>query len=309
MLPGTNGSVELGAFGGRLKQHAHSRKCRYSRSRRLRFFTGGVTATFGPYLSSIACSQDTPIVRLTTHWPDRCEKVDRLLLSAASPTRDCLLRLPRWLRALAIVLFALMSCSASAHCEVSVQGTADAVRVETSQAPLSMVLRALGTNFKVRHDALISLDAVIISGTYSGALDEVLRRVLTGLNYVIKTEDGTVEVFIVGRSGDAPTAVATTPPAPPTNTNPAVQWRGLVPQAARMGRSGDAPTAVATTPPALPPNTNPAVQWRRLVPQAAPVGRSGDAPTAVATTPPALPTNTNHGVQWRGLVPPAAPKP
>jgi hypothetical protein len=134
-----------------------------------------------------------------------------------------------------------------------------------------MVLSALGTNLKVRHDALISLDGVIISGTYSGALDEVLRRVLTGLNYVIKTEDGTVEVFIVGRSGDAPTAVAITPPALPTNTNPAVQWRGLVPQAA--------------------------------------LGPSGDAPTAVATMPPALPTNTNHGVQWRGLVPPAAPKP
>jgi hypothetical protein len=239
------------------------------------------------------------------------------LLSEGGPTRiwdvgqigpDRLLRLPRWLRALAIALFALMSCSASAHCEVSVQGTADAVRVETRQAPLSVVLRALGTNFKVRHDALISLDGVIISGTYSGALDEVLRRVLTGLNYVIKTEDGTVEVFIVGRSGDAPTAVAITPPALPTNTNPAVQWRGLVPPAAPVGQSGDAPAAVAITPPALPTNTNPAVQWRGLVPQAA-LGPSGDAPTAVATMPSALPTNTNHGVQWRGLVPPAAPKP
>ena len=137
---------------------------------------------------------------------------------------DRLLRLPRWLRASAIVLLALVSCSASALCEVSVQGTVAAVRIDAQQAPLPEVLRALGT-FKVRQDTFIALDEVIISGTYSGALEEVLRRLLTGLNYVIKTEEGTVELIIVGLPGDAPAEVGNTAPALPTNTNPAAQWR------------------------------------------------------------------------------------
>ena len=136
-----------------------------------------------------------------------------------------LLRLPRWLRVSVITLLALFPCSTSARCEVSVQGTAAAVRIDAQQAPLAEVLRALGTNFNVRHDTFIALDEVIISGTYSGPLEEALGRVLTGLNYVIKTQEGTVEVIIVGLPGDVPAEVGNTAPALPTNTNPAAQWR------------------------------------------------------------------------------------
>ena len=130
-----------------------------------------------------------------------------------------------WLHAMAIILLALISCSASARCEVNVRGTAAEVRIDARQALLSDVLGALGTNFKVRYNSLIALDEVIISGTYSGPLVEVLARILTDLNYVVKTKEGTVEIIIVGRPGVAPAAVATTQPTLPTNTDPAAQWR------------------------------------------------------------------------------------
>ena len=114
------------------------------------------------------------------------------------------------LRALVIVLLALFSCLTSARCEVSVSGTVVAARIDAQQAPLPEVLRALGSNFKVRYDTFIAIDDVTISGTYSGALKEVLRRILSGLNYVIKTQEGMVEVIIVGR-------LSNIPPAPPAS--------------------------------------------------------------------------------------------
>jgi hypothetical protein len=111
--------------------------------------------------------------------------------------------------ALVILLLGLFSCLPSARCEVSVKGTVAAARIDAQHAPLPEVLRALETNFKVRYDTFISIDEVTISGSYSGALEEVLRGMLSGLDYVIKIQEGTVEVLIVGRSSNAPSA----PPA------------------------------------------------------------------------------------------------
>ncbi len=133
-------------------------------------------------------------------------------------------RLLRCLQASAIVLAAIVACSASARCEVSVQGTVAAVRVDAQQARLPEVLSALSTTLGVRYDSLIALDEVIVAGTYSGTLEDVLMRVLTGLNYVIKTGDGAVEVIIVGRPGQPPAPITREPPLP-ANTNPAAQWR------------------------------------------------------------------------------------
>ena len=134
-------------------------------------------------------------------------------------------RLALLLRATSIVALALIFCPVAGRCEVSVQGTAAAVRVDAREAPLSEVLGVLEANFKVRHDSLIALDAITIAGTYSGTLEEVLRRLLTGLNYLLKTEGDIVEVIIVGRPGHPPAPYMSREPAPPANANPAAQWR------------------------------------------------------------------------------------
>jgi hypothetical protein len=138
---------------------------------------------------------------------------------------DRLLRLPRLLAATVVVLPALVSWSAATRCEVSVQGTAQALRVDAQQAPLPEVLNALNTSLGVRHKSLIAVDEVIIGGSYSGTLEDVLWRLLKDLNYVIKTEEDAVEILIVGRPGDPPTPVTKEEPPLPANTNPAAQWR------------------------------------------------------------------------------------
>jgi hypothetical protein len=120
---------------------------------------------------------------------------------------------------------AVISCSASVHSEVRVQGSAAAVRIDAHEAPLPEVLGALGTSLGVRYTSLIALDEVVIAGTYSGPLDDVLRRMLKGFNYVIKSRDETLEVIIVGRPGNPPPPAANREPASPANANPAAQWR------------------------------------------------------------------------------------
>jgi hypothetical protein len=137
-------------------------------------------------------------------------------------------RLPPWLRSLqasGITLCALISCTAPAHSEVSVYGTVRAMRIEAQQAPLPEVLSALGASLGVRYSSLIELDEVIVAGTYSGTLEDVLRRMLKGLNYVIRTRDEAVEISIVGRPDLTHPPASSREPAPATNTNPAAQWR------------------------------------------------------------------------------------
>ena len=131
---------------------------------------------------------------------------------------------PHWRCALLLALAAVVSWSAPVRCEVRVEGTAAALRVEARQARLAEVLGALETSLGIRHSSLIALDEVTVGGTYSGTLEDVLRRLLAGLNYVIKTEEEAIEVVIVGRPGDAPAPFVDKPPSP-ANANPAAQWR------------------------------------------------------------------------------------
>jgi hypothetical protein len=106
-----------------------------------------------------------------------------------------------------------------------VHGTVAALLVKAEQASLAEVLGALQTSLGVRHRSQIALDDVRIGGTYSGTLEDVLRRVLAGLNYIIKTREDAIDIIIVGRPGTAPQPLLDTPPPLPTNVNPAAQWR------------------------------------------------------------------------------------
>lgn len=129
-----------------------------------------------------------------------------------------------WLRALVLAVPALVCGAAAARCEVSVEGTASALRIKADQAPLSEVLGALEARLGVRHSALIALDDVTVGGTYSGTLEDVLRRLLSGLNYVIEIKQEAVEIVIVSRPGGTPPPFVDRPPAA-ANANPSAQWR------------------------------------------------------------------------------------
>src|SRR5262245_47947670 len=98
----------------------------------------------------------------------------------AAPTPRRLTSL--WL--LAIALAALPAHSASA--EVRVTGEAKAVQVEAQDASVEEVMAALAQNFGLQYRGTATLDRRI-SGSYRGTLQHVIRRLLDGYDFIVKT--------------------------------------------------------------------------------------------------------------------------
>ena len=130
----------------------------------------------------------------------------------------------------AILLAALLHAQ-SVRAEIRIAGGADAVQVEARDAPVEEVLSGLRARFGLQYRNAASLDRRV-SGTYEGSLQRVVRRLLEGYDFVLKSESGTVEVVVVGAGKPggarpapalAPAASAATaaptaapPPVPPT---------------------------------------------------------------------------------------------
>jgi hypothetical protein len=109
-----------------------------------------------------------------------------------------------------------------AGAEVRVTGQPDAVSVEVRDAAVEEVLAALGQSFGLQHRSAAPL-ARRISGTYKGPLSRVLRRVLDGYDFVLKTGPENLEVVVVGApaaDGQPTAAVASPLPMTPALTTP-----------------------------------------------------------------------------------------
>jgi hypothetical protein len=155
------------------------------------------------------------------HLPDRRAVRDGPMegLSMSKTVRHVLIHRRRCPYALAVAL--ACGVATPAFAEVSVEGTAESVRVTTARDPISDVLSALAT-FNVRYRTAIPLDKAAQT-SYSGSVREVLFRLLDGYNYVIRRNQQTTEVIVLGGSGQ----VAIPPPAPKVAPAKSVlsQWR------------------------------------------------------------------------------------
>jgi hypothetical protein len=105
--------------------------------------------------------------------------------------------------------------------EVHVEGTVAAVRVTTDKDAIPDVLSAFETPFNLRHRTSVPLDGNV-SSVYSGSLAHVISRLLGGYNYVIAHDQGTMEIVVLGKRGEAPMPVQK--PAPSVK-GIAAQWR------------------------------------------------------------------------------------
>jgi hypothetical protein len=112
----------------------------------------------------------------------------------------------------AILLAALLHAQ-SACAEVRITGNAEAVRVEAHDAPVEEVLSGLRASFSLQYRSIASLDRRV-TGTYQGPLQRVVRRLLEGYDFVLKTENGTVEVVVIGGTGKPGAAGAAPGPTP-----------------------------------------------------------------------------------------------
>jgi hypothetical protein len=153
--------------------------------------------------------------------------------------------------ALAVALMAPATAFASAQ----VSGSQQAVSVDARNSSVKEVLSALSQKFKLQFQATANLDRPV-SGTYQGSLQHVVARLLEGYNFVIRTNDGALEITVLGTqngttvAGAQSTPVVVSATAAPAQT-PATFAQVQKPQEAQKPQNIAAPQVAAGGTPAL----------------------------------------------------------
>jgi hypothetical protein len=99
-----------------------------------------------------------------------------------------------------------------AEAEVHVEGTLAAIHVTTDKDAIPDVLSAFETPFNLRYRTSVPLDGNV-SSVYSGSLAHVISRLLGGYDYVIARDQGTIEIVVWGKRGEAPSPMPARKPA------------------------------------------------------------------------------------------------
>jgi hypothetical protein len=162
---------------------------------------------------------------------------------------------------IAILLGAALAIApTSALAEVQVHGSSEAVTIQTHDISVEEVLAALSRTFDMDYQSAIDLDKRL-NGTYVGPLSRVVTRILQGYNFVLKTDNGSIFVTVVG----TPTSLAVNPapqglPASSAARAPAPEPRqsgAPAPQPRQSGVPAPVPRGLATTPAAEPASSAP----------------------------------------------------
>jgi hypothetical protein len=117
--------------------------------------------------------------------------------------------------------------------EIQVSGSPEAVTIEVRDTSIEDILSTLSRAFDMDYQSSIDLDKRLY-GTYVGPLSRVVTRILQGYNFVLKTDNGSIFVTVVGTptsltpqglpESGAPQAPA---PEPRQSGGPAPVPRGL----------------------------------------------------------------------------------
>jgi len=162
---------------------------------------------------------------------------------------------------LALMLLPLAAKAASAATEI--EGSPSDVNLRVRNAPIRDVLAALAARFKLTYRAPPDLTSEL-SGRYSGPLNQVLARILDGVDYVVEASDDGIKLVIFSPSdktkasasaapdnnrssgnGQSPTALPASPAQP-----------SLPAQASRAQAGATQPVTNNATSPAVPPLTS-----------------------------------------------------
>jgi hypothetical protein len=146
------------------------------------------------------------------------------------------------MRAAILLGAALVLAPTSVLAEMQVRGSPEAVRIEARDTPVEEILAALSRAFGMHYQLLAKLDKRV-SGTYAGPLPRVLSRILDGYNFILKTDNGSIAVTVVG----TPNAAATVPASsgPKVVRQPAAAAPAAQPPS--VGEDRARPTASAST--------------------------------------------------------------
>ena len=146
---------------------------------------------------------------------------------------------------------AILLCAASAIAptpvlaEIQVRGSPEAVRIEARDTPVEDILAALGQKFGVHYQLSAPLDKRV-SGTYVGPLRRVVTRILDGYNFILKTDNGSIAVTVVGTPDGAAAVPAS--PGPKVVQQPPVASAAAQPPSAGEGRARPTPSVSTAAP-------------------------------------------------------------
>jgi hypothetical protein len=140
--------------------------------------------------------------------------------------------MPRHITSIWLLTIALTALHASsARAEVRVAGELKAVQLEARDASVEDVMAALAASFGLQYRGTAALERRI-TGTYRGSLQHVLRRLLDGYDFIMKTNLDDVDVTVLsgGKPGEARAAMTPLPPmmapaAPPPTRPPTAKER------------------------------------------------------------------------------------
>ncbi len=124
--------------------------------------------------------------------------------------------------------------------EIQVRGSPEAVTIEARDTSVEEILAALSRAFDIDYQSSVDLDKPLY-GTYVGPLSRVLTRILQGYNFVLKTDNGSIAVTVVGM----PYARAANPV--PTALPPSGDPRAPAPEPPQSGAPAPIPRALGST--------------------------------------------------------------
>ena len=196
------------------------------------------------------------------------------------------------MRAAILIAAALAIAPTPVLAELQVRGSPEAVRIEARDTPVEEILAALSRAFGMHYRLSANLDKRL-SGTYVGPLPRVVTRILDGYNFVLKTDNGSIAVTVLG----TPNAAAAVPvsSAPKVVRQPAAAAPGAQPPPVVDGLARPAAAASMAAPsPAIELAEGPAFPTPELpasgaapapVPELAKSGAPAPAPPALGSTP------------------------
>jgi len=105
---------------------------------------------------------------------------------------------------------ALAAAPAAALADAQVRGSPDAVTIEARNTSVEEILKALSGTFDVHYRSSANLQ-MQVTGNYEGSLHRVMKRILDGYSYFVKSGDGRIDITVLDAPRTAPASGTSAP--------------------------------------------------------------------------------------------------
>jgi len=105
---------------------------------------------------------------------------------------------------------ALAAAPTAALADAQVRGSPEAVTIEARNTSVEEILKALGGTFDVHYRSSANLQ-MRVTGNYEGSLQRVMKRILEGYSYFVKSADGRIDLIVLDAPRTAPASGASAP--------------------------------------------------------------------------------------------------